>query len=626
MTFCCRNPSNPSVGSVGSKSSVSKISSSNSISGSGERGSPLPPPSYHVEILSGRGFRPGVTHGSGDPHHPHHKPFPGEIRAIHIEKSSEQLGIKIEEVQCPPASSTATSGSGTITGGVFVSSVSSNSLADQAGLQVGDQLLEVCGINLRMANYTQAAQVLHRVGNSIDIKVQFNPDKYLDKYNEMVERSDSEEEEEESSEEEEEDEDRQPPPVPMRRSSPQRSGSPTPRNSPKVSRRGHGHDNLREPPPLPPASLRTSLQHSGHSTLTRHQVEQIAAAMAGRQPQPPVPDREPPSKYHEPRLVYPIMKKSTDLGVRLVGGNAVGIFIHSVDMDSPAYRVGLRSADHILEYNGTDLRHAPAEQAAYELAKPADTVAILVQFNPDKYEAIKDQPGDSYYVRAMFDRVSDSGDPLLLRFKKDDILYVDNTMYNGVPGQWSAWLVDQDGQKGTWGVIPSKYKVEEELLLKGRAHTDIESNESSRRSSTSTRRSFFKRRKAGRSSSRDSKELASYFDVASLLSYSDSGTLHEDPGITSYTRVEKWDYSLTRPVLILGPLADAVVDKLVSDYPYKFVRCQPEYMDCDMSALEKGVLDNMFVDFRRRGSHYEVTTVSSVKDVCDRVNNAETND
>ena len=66
-----------------------------------------------------------------------------------------------------------------------------------------------------------------------------------------------------------------------------------------------------------------------------------------------------------------------------------------------------------------------------------------------------------------------------------------------------------------------------------------------------------------------------------------------------------------------------VVDKLVSDYPYKFVRCQPEYMDCDMSALEKGVLDNMFVDFRRRGSHYEVTTVSSVKDICDRVNNAE---
>lgn len=218
----------------------------------------------------------------------------------------------------------------------------------------------------------------------------------------------------------------------------------------------------------------------------------------------------------------------------------------------------------------------------------------------------------------MFDRVTDSTDPLLLRFHKDDILYVDNTMYNGVPGQWSAWLVDRDGQKGTWGVIPSKYKVEEELLLKGKTHGDIDSD-TSRRSSTSTRRSFFKRRKSGRSSSRDSKELASYFDVASLLSYSDSGTLHEDPQINSYIRVEKWDYMLTRPVLILGPLADAVVDKLVSDYPHKYVRCQPDYMEADMTSLEAGVMDNIFVDFRRRGSHYEVTTVSSVKDISDRV-------
>ena len=278
-----------------------------------------------------------------------------------------------------------------------------------------------------------------------------------------------------------------------------------------------------------------------------------------------------------------------------------------------------------MEYNGTDLRSATAEQAAYELAKPVDKVVILALYNPDKYRQIKDTPGDSYFIRAMFDRQNDTevnSNSLQLSFEKDDILLVDNTMYNGVPGQWSAWLVDQDGQKGTWGIIPSKYKVEEELLLK-RTHGDIDSD-GSRRSSTSTRRSFFKRRnKAGRSSSRDSKELASYFDVASLLSYSDSGTLHEDPQINSYIRVEKWDFTVTRPVLIVGPLADAVVDKLVSDYPHKYVRCQPEYMDSNMSSLEKGVLDNIFVDFRRRGSHYEVTTVSSIKDICDRVSSQQ---
>ncbi len=43
----------------------------------------------------------------------------------------------------------------------------------------------------------------------------------------------------------------------------------------------------------------------------------------------------------------------------------------------------------ILEYNSTDLRAATAEQAAYELAKPAmDKVAILVQYNPDS-ESLK---------------------------------------------------------------------------------------------------------------------------------------------------------------------------------------------------------------------------------------------
>ncbi len=38
----------------------------------------------------------------------------------------------------------------------------------------------------------------------------------------------------------------------------------------------------------------------------------------------------------------------------------------------------------ILEYNGVDLRSATAEQAAYELAKPADKVSILIQYNPDR--------------------------------------------------------------------------------------------------------------------------------------------------------------------------------------------------------------------------------------------------
>lgn len=75
------------------------------------------------------------------------KAITNNIRSICIEKSVEPLGIQI---------SCDTLG----TGGVFVSNVSENSLAAQAGLMIGDQLLEVCGINMRNATYTLAANVL----------------------------------------------------------------------------------------------------------------------------------------------------------------------------------------------------------------------------------------------------------------------------------------------------------------------------------------------------------------------------------------------------------------------------------------------------------------------------------
>jgi S1-C subfamily serine protease len=79
--------------------------------------------------------------------------------------------------------------------------------------------------------------------------------------------------------------------------------------------------------------------------------------------------------------VFFIDRKNPNLGVSLLGGNAYGIFIHSVQKDSIADDVGLRVGDQILEYNGTDLKRATAEYAAFELAKPADKVTAMVQYN-----------------------------------------------------------------------------------------------------------------------------------------------------------------------------------------------------------------------------------------------------
>lgn len=78
------------------------------------------------------------------------------------------------------------------------------------------------------------------------------------------------------------------------------------------------------------------------------------------------------------------------------------------------------------------------------------------------------------------------------------------------------------------------FRVEEELRLNGDTESDTTSN---RRSSTSYRRSFFKRIKAQRSS-RDSKELAS-FSNTHLSLYLEPAV--SDDGPVSYQRVERLD-------------------------------------------------------------------------------------
>lgn len=44
-----------------------------------------------------------------------------------------------------------------------------------------------------------------------------------------------------------------------------------------------------------------------------------------------------------------------------------------------------------------------------------------------------------------------------LSFKKDDILYVDDTLPKGNFGYWMAWQLDENAQTLARGQIPSKY-------------------------------------------------------------------------------------------------------------------------------------------------------------------------
>jgi len=67
-----------------------------------------------------------------------------------------------------------------------------------------------------------------------------------------------------------------------------------------------------------------------------------------------------------------------------------------------------------------------------------------------------------------FRNQSNTLDAKQLSFNKGDILYVDNTMYNGKPGRWRAWKVDHDsdgGRNRIWGIIPAKFKYDHNQVI-----------------------------------------------------------------------------------------------------------------------------------------------------------------
>lgn len=132
--------------------------------------------------------------------------------------------------------------------------------------------------------------------------------------------------------------------------------------------------------------------------------------------------------------------------------------------------------------------------------------------------------------------------------------------------------------------------------------------------SAAARRSFFRRKhKHKRSGSKDGKDLLA-LDTFS----SDSIPLFEDLASLAYQRVQKVDCTSLRPVLILGPLLDVVKEMLVNEAPGKFCRCPLEVMKASQQAIERGVKDCLFVDYKRRSGHFDVTTVASIKEITEK--------
>ncbi|KAM5236965.1 disks large homolog 5 isoform 1-T1 [Ctenodactylus gundi] len=473
------------------------------------------------------------------------RPYVEEPRHVKVQKGSEPLGISIVSGE---------------KGGIYVSKVTAGSIAHQAGLEYGDQLLEFNGINLRSATEQQARLIIGQQCDTITILAQYNPH--------------------------------------MRQlSSHSRSSS---------------H--------LDPAGIHSTHPGSGATTPEHPSVIDPVMEQDEGPGTPPAKQSAPSSrtvgdankKTPEPRTVF-IKKAQLELGVHLCGGNLSGVFVAEVEDDSPARGPdGLVPGDLILEYGNLDVRSKTVEEVYVEMLKPRDGIRLKVQYCPEDFSRIKGLPGDSFYIRALFDRLAEVEHEL--SFKKDDILYVDDTLPQGTFGSWMAWQLDENAQKIQRGQIPSKYVMDQEFSRRLSMSEVKDDNGAAKTLSAAARRSFFRRKqKHKRSGSKDGKDLLA-LDTFS----NDSIPLFEDSVSLAYQRVQKVDCTSLRPVLILGPLLDVVKEMLVNEAPGKFCRCPLEVMKASQQAIERGVKDCLFVDYKRRSGHFDVTTVASIKEITEK--------
>ncbi len=80
----------------------------------------------------------------------------------------------------------------------------------------------------------------------------------------------------------------------------------------------------------------------------------------------------------------------------------------------------------------------------------------FLSFLCSEYDKIQNVPCDSFYIRANFDRASEGEEELA--FHHNDVLYVENSVYNKQLGTWFAWLVNDQGTKLKGGIIPSRIR------------------------------------------------------------------------------------------------------------------------------------------------------------------------
>uniref|UniRef100_A0A673JZU3 Zona occludens protein 1 n=1 Tax=Sinocyclocheilus rhinocerous TaxID=307959 RepID=A0A673JZU3_9TELE len=285
-------------------------------------------------------------------------------------------------------------------------------------------------------------------------------------------------------------------------------------------------------------------------------------------------DAPVPSVTHDDSILRPSMKlvkfkKGESVGLRLAGGNDVGIFVAGVLEDSPAAKEGLEEGDQILRVNNVDFANIIREEAVlFLLDLPrGEEVTILAQRKKDVYRRIVESDvGDSFYIRTHFEYEKES--PYGLSFNKGEVFRVVDTLYNGKLGSWLAIRIGKNHQEVERGIIPNKNRAEQlssvQYTLPKTAGGD---------------RADFWRFRGLRSSKRNLRK-----------SREDLSAQTVQTKFPAYERVVLREAGFLRPVVIFGPIADVARDKLAREVPDLFELAKSEPRDAGTDQRSSGII------------------------------------
>uniref|UniRef100_A0A671N092 Tight junction protein 2b (zona occludens 2) n=1 Tax=Sinocyclocheilus anshuiensis TaxID=1608454 RepID=A0A671N092_9TELE len=326
-------------------------------------------------------------------------------------------------------------------------------------------------------------------------------------------------------------------------------------------------------------------QRSRQSDLSSHSSNDIARENAREDPQSrlaktavtsspyktpeePLPaqeERVEPQEEPPPLMVS--FQKGESVGLRLAGGNDVGIFIAGVQEGSPAEEEGLRVGDQIMKVNNVDFRGIVREEAVLFLLEipRGEVVTILAQNKTEVYEDILvSGRGDSFFIRTHFEFEKEL--PHCLAFSRGEIFKVVDTLYDGKLGNWLAIRLGKDSQLLEKGIIPSKSRAEQMANV-----------QNTHKGSGSDRADFWRLR---------GQRAAKKKDVRKSREESSAAVSTRFP---AYERVVLREAGFRRPVVLFGPIADAASEKLAAELPDEFVIAKTEPKDAG-SEKSSGVV------------------------------------